>query len=82
MFRDTAPQHSAQNPTRAECDAADEAAAQERAAAAGAACYALAEALTVELDRYHHVWRADDKALIDQIFNLLAEAQAITERLT
>jgi hypothetical protein len=82
MFHDTAPQHRLPNPTRAECDAADEAHAQEVAATRGATCFALAEALSVTLDKRAAEWSADDKPLLDQMFNLLAEAQAIGERLS
>ena len=49
----------AHEPTRAECDAADEAYAQEQAAQIGLACFALAEHLTLQLDRRPSEWTAD-----------------------
>ena len=82
MFHDTAPQHRLPEPTRAECDAADEAHAQQRAAVRGAACFALTDDLARLLDRYDSAWQADDQPLIEQIFNNLAEALALAERLS
>lgn len=82
MFRDTSPYHRMPEPTRAECDAANESYAQEVAARRGGACYALADDIAATLDKPASAWRADDKRLLDQMFDLLAEAQAIAERLS
>lgn len=81
-FLDTAPHHRMREPTRAECDAADEAYHQEIAARRGGACFALAEDLGIALDKRASEWSADDQPLIDRLFDLLTEAQAIAERLS
>ena len=80
-FADTAPQHWTREPTRTECDAADEAFAQELAALRGGACHALTDDLGELLDKRACDWRADDKPTLDRIFDLLSEARALAETL-
>jgi hypothetical protein len=64
----------APEPTRAECDAWDEAYHQQQAAMMGDACFDLAETLAMELDRYPSRWRADDINKITQLHGALTDA--------
>ncbi len=68
-------------PTRAACDAADEAHAQQQAATWGARCHALADELAGELDRYPEQWSADDIGKIGIVHDLLAAALAMAKEI-
>lgn len=81
LFADTAPHHRTSEPTRAECEAADDAFAQELAALRGGACHALTDDLGDLLDKRVCDWRADDKPTLDRIFDLLSEARTLAEGL-
>ena len=81
IFLDTAPQHRMREPSRAECDAADEAAAQEVAATWGARCFALAEDLGIALDKRAADWNADDAGKLRAIYDDLARALTMAREL-
>jgi hypothetical protein len=74
-FNDTAPQHRMREPTRAECDAADEAYAQEQAAQIGGVCYALADRIAMMMDKRPSEWRADSFAQLLELHRALQAAE-------
>jgi hypothetical protein len=80
-FRDTAPHNRMAEPTRAECDAADEAYWQEEAGIWGNRCLDVAQELVEQTDRYAAQWGADNvdriKALHGALMAALSMAQEI-----
>jgi hypothetical protein len=67
--------------TRAECDAADEAYHQHRAATMGAACLDLAQELVEVTDRYPEQWRSDDMDRITELHGALTEALRMAQEI-
>lgn len=82
MFRDTSPYHRMPEPTRAEIKAGEDAYYREQVAKRAAVALALTDSIGALLDRHEERWRDDDAPLVEQIAELLTEAQAIAERLS
>lgn len=80
-FRDTAPQHWGREPSRAECAAADQAAADMLAASIADVCHALTDSLGAMLDRREDEWREEHHDKLEEIRALLTKAATVAEGL-